>query len=231
MTCKETQIMLIENMFGRLDDPDKARLEEHLRTCPACRKLAERTPDLASHVRPAEDVPLPDREAVWRAIVKRTALKPRPKVSMFWKWASAGAGAAAVLLLAVTVGRNLFLGPGRNVPETLSATSDSSLPRYAEGVEMVLLSALNRAGEEDLSRAESRLLEDLLFQTKVLKQVVGRRRDAEALRLIDDIEMILTDLAHLKPGDKESRDFLVRAIKEKDLKFRVKTLPGFNVGL
>jgi hypothetical protein len=231
MNCKDIQIMLIENMFGRLDDPDKARLEEHLRACPACRKLAERSPDLASRLRPAEDVPLPDREAVWQAIVKRTALKPRPKVSMFWKWASVGAGAASVLLLAITVGRNLFLSPGRNVPQTLSAASDSSLPSYAEGVEMVLVSALNRGGEEDLSRAESRLLEDLLFQTRALKQVVARRSDAEVLRLVDDIEMILTDLAHLKSGDKESRDFLVRAIKEKDLKFRVKTLPGFRVGL
>ena len=231
MTCKDIQILLIEKMFGQLSDSDKVNLEEHLRTCPACRRLAERSPDLTGRLGAAEDVPLPNKEAVWQAIVKRTALKRRRRFSPFWKWASAGAGAAAVLLLAVLVGRNLFLGPGRNIPASLAAAPDSSLQGYTEAVEMVLLSALNRAGEEDLSKAESRLLQDLLFQTRVLKQVVARRNDASALRLIDDIEMILTDLAHLKAGDKESRDFLVRAIEEKDLKFRIKTLPGFRVGL
>jgi len=231
MTCKDNQMLIIENMFGRLSDSDKARLDEHLRACPACRRVAERSPDLTGRLGAAEDVPWPDKEAVWRAIAKRTALKRRWMPSPFWKWASAGAGAAAVVLLAVTVGRNLFVGPGRNLPEAPSVSSASALPGYAEAVEMVLLSTLNGADEAALTQAESRLLEELLSQTRVLKRVAARRNDAAALRLIDEIEMILTDLAHLKAGDKESRDFLVRAIEEKDLKFRVKTLPGYRAGL
>jgi hypothetical protein len=230
MICKDIQILLIEKMFGRLSDPDKARVEEHLRACPACRRLAERSPDLAAHFRPAEDIPWPDKEATWQAIARRTGLKRRPRLAPFWKWAAV-AGGAAVVLLAVIVGRSVFRGPGRNALSPLSAASNSFLSSYTEAVEIVLLSTLNGAGQEDLSKAESRLLEDLLFQTRMLKQVVARMNDASALRLIDDIEMILTDLAHRKSGDKESWDFLVRAIEEKDLKFQVRTLSGFSVGL
>jgi len=231
MTCEDIQIMLIETMFGRLSAPDKVRVEEHLRTCPACRRLAERSPDLTGRFRAAEDIPLPDKEAAWQEILKRTARKRRPMPAPFWKWAPAAAGVAAIVLFAVMVGRNIFLGPGRNAPSPLSAAADSSLPGYTEGLEMVLLSALNGAGEEDLSKAEARLLEDLLLQTRILKQVVARRNDAPAFRLVDDIEMILIDLSHLKAGDKESRRFLTRAIEEKDLKFRVKTLSGLKSGL
>jgi hypothetical protein len=232
MTCKDFQIMLIEKMFGKLSAPNGVCLEEHLRTCPACRRLADRSPDLASrYLRADEDIPLPDKEAAWQAILSRTAWK-RSRIPLpFWKWASVAAGVSVVVLLAVMVGRNIFLGSGRNAPSPLSAAANSAFSGYAEGVEMVLLSTLNEAGEEDLSKAEERLLEDLLLQTRILKQVVARRNDPPTLKLIDDIEMILIDLSHLKAGDKESRGFLVRTIEEKDLKFRVKTLSGLKSGL
>ena len=231
MTCKDIEFMLIEKMFGKLSVPDGARLEEHLRTCPACRRLAGRSPDLSGQLRADGDIPLPDREAAWQAILSRTARERSRVPAVFWKWAAATAGLAATVLLAVLVGRNIFFRPGEDAPRPLSAAAASSLPGYTEGVEMVLLSALNGAGEGDLSKAEGRLLGDLLVQTRMLKQVVARHDDPQALELIDEIEMILTGLAHLKAGDRASRDFLNRRIEEKDLKFRLKVLSGLNVGL
>jgi len=96
---------------------------------------------------------------------------------------------------------------------------------------MVLLSALNGSGDEALSKAESRLLGDLLLQTRILKQLIARRNDPQALRLIDDLEMILVGLSNLKAGDRESREFLNRMIEDKDLKFRLKILSGFDIRL
>jgi hypothetical protein len=230
MTCKDIEIMLIEKMFGKLSVPDGARLEEHLRTCPACRRLAGRSPDLSGQLRADDDIPLPDKEAAWQAILSRTARERSRVPAVFWKWAAATAGLAAIVLLAVLVGRNIFFRPGET-PGPLSAGARSPFSGYAEGVEMVLLSALNGTGGEDLSNAEGRLLGDLLVQTRMLKQVIARYNDLQTLKLIDDIEMILTDLAHLRAGDKESRGFLNRKIEEKDMKFRLKLLSGVGVKL
>ena len=231
MTCKETEIMLVEKMFGKLSVPDLTCLEEHLRTCPACRRLAARSPDLSRQLQADGDIPLPDKEASWQVILSRTALKRRRIPTAFWKWTTAAAGLAATVLLAVMVGRDIFFRRDKDVPIPMSAAAISSLPGYADGVEMVLLAALKGAGEGDLSKAESRLIENLLLQTRILKRVVARQGDPQALELIDDIEMILTDLSHLKAGDRPSRDFLYRQIEEKDLKFRLKVLSGLSVRL
>lgn len=233
MTCKDIQIMLIEKMFGKLAAADEVRLEEHLRTCPACRALARRSPDLSSPKRAEGDVPLPDKETLWRAIFDRTAREQRKVRSVFWKWAAAAAGSAAIVLLAVMAGKAIFVRPGEKAPLPLSAAipAGSPFPAYAEGLEMVLLSTLNGAGLETLTQAESRLVDNLLLQTRLLKQVVARWNNPLDLKLVDDIEMILLDLSNRKAGDRESREFLSRVIKEKDLKFRLQALSGLNVRL
>jgi len=231
MTCKEIENMLIEKMFGKLSVPDAVRLEDHLRTCPACRRLAGRSPDLSGRALADEDIPLPDKAAAWQVISSRTARKRRPLSAVFWKWTASTAGLTAVVLLAVLAGRYDFFRPKQNARGPLSAEAASPLPSYTEGVEMVLLSILNGAGEGDPSKAESRLLEDLLIQTRTLKLVIARRNDPRALELVDDIEMILTDLAHMKSGDRTSRDFINRQIQAKDLKFRLKLLSGFDGSL
>ena len=96
---------------------------------------------------------------------------------------------------------------------------------------MLLLSALKGAGEGDLSKAEDRLIENLLLQTRILRRAFARQGDPQALELIDDVEMILTDLAHLKAGDRTSRNFVNRQIEAKDLKFRLKVLAHLGVEL
>ena len=231
MTCKETEFMLIEKMFGKLSGPDRARLEEHILACPACRRLAAHSPDLSGQHRVDSDISLPDKEASWQVILSRTSRKRGRFPVAFWKWTTAVAGLAATFLLIVMVSRDPLFRRNTNVPIPLSAAYVSSLPAYADGVEMVLLSTLKGAGDGDLSKAEGRLIENLLLQTRVLKLAIARHGDARTFELVDDIEMILVDLTHLKAGDRTSRDFLNRQIGEKDLKFRLKILAGLNVGL
>jgi hypothetical protein len=231
MSCKETEIMLIEKMFGKLSAPDQARLEEHLRSCPACRRLAARSPDLSGQHKADGDISLPDKEATWQVILSLTARKKSRIPAAFWKWTTAAAGLAVTALLAIMIGRGGFVRRAKDIPVPWSTAPASSLSGYADGVEMVLISVLKGASEGDLSKAEDRLIENLLLQTRVLKRAFARQGDPQGLELIDDIEMILIDLAHLKAGDRTSRNFLNRQIEAKDLKFRLKVLASPNVGL
>lgn len=233
MTCKDIQIMLIERMFGKLAASDRARLEEHLRTCPECLRLARSSPEIPFRGLSDDDIVLPDQEASWRAIWSQTAPGRRKRLSAFRKWAAATAGLAAIFLLGIVAGKRIFFRPGGNAagPLSAAASAGSTFPSFIEGTEMVLLSALNGSGDEALSKAESRLLGDLLLQTRILKQLIARRNDPQALRLIDDLEMILVGLSNLKAGDRESREFLNRMIEDKDLKFRLKILSGFDIRL
>jgi len=94
MTCKDIQIMLIERMFGKLAASDRARLEEHLRTCPECLRLARSSPEIPFRGLSDDDIVLPDQEASWRAIWSQTAPGRRKRLSAFRKWAAATAGLA-----------------------------------------------------------------------------------------------------------------------------------------
>jgi len=192
MTCKDIEFMLIE----RCSESSPCRTEPGSKSISGPARPAAGWPAVPRPIRTTSggrDIPLPDREAAWQAILSRTAVNgagfprssgngrpPRPawrRQSCSPSWSAGTSSSGRGGRPASFVRRGRLLSPG-----------------YTRRGN-VLLSALNGAGEGDLSKAEGRLLGDLLVQTRMLKQVVARHDDPQALELIDEIEMILTDLA------------------------------------
>lgn len=106
MKCKRFEKMIIASVDGRLDERSKALLEEHLRTCPACRSLAAQYESLAGILRSSnlEEEP-PAR--FWESL--RPRLREEEKVAPFIFFDRLGLRAIPAFLAVAVVAASLFL--------------------------------------------------------------------------------------------------------------------------
>jgi anti-sigma factor RsiW len=60
MNCKTFEKWILRSLDGRLDEPARGRLEEHLKACPSCRKAEAEYRSMLALLRPGtEEAPLP----------------------------------------------------------------------------------------------------------------------------------------------------------------------------
>ena len=231
MNCENIKNLITISVFGKLTDPEKARLEDHLRECPKCAELLEKSAQLSLRLEDEEDIPLPDKEKSWN-LIRAESLKKRSAwqgLFPYQKWAFAASALGIVFILGFLIGKRVFFPPQTtSQPESL-ASQGYGLPiqGYAEDLELLLISFMNRADtpkQEQISELEKKVIEDMLVQTKLLKHLVSQEDDPRLLQLIEDLEFILVSISNLRPQDQDSAAQLARMIRENELKFRVKTL-------
>lgn len=231
MNCEDTKNLITIGVFGKLTDSEKAQLEDHLQKCPECAGLHEKSAQLSSTFEDKEDIPLPDKEKSWQVIQTESLHKRKSWQGLFpyQKWAFAASALVVVFILGFLIGKRLFFPPQTtNQPESLALqVYDLPIQRYAENLELLLISFMNRADspkQEQTSELEKKVIEDMLVQTKLLKHLVSQGDDPYLLPLIEDLEFILVSISNLRPQDQDSAAQLARMIRENELKFRVKTL-------
>lgn len=231
MNCEEIKNLITINVFGKLTDSEKARLEDHLQKCPKCAGLHEKSAQFSLPSEDEEDIPLPDKEKSWQVIRAESFQKRKSWKGFFpyQKWAFAASALVVVFILGFLIGKR-FLFPPQTArqPESLASQGyDLPIQSYAENLELLLISFMNRADtpkKEQMSDLEKKVIEDMLIQTKLLKHLVSQGDDPHLLPLIEDLEFILVSISNLRPQDQDSAAQLARMIRENDLKFRVKTL-------
>lgn len=74
MNCEESKNLITISIYGKLTPSEKAQLEAHIRECPGCASLYEKTEKLRGLFNEKEDIPLPDKEKCWQ-IISAKALK------------------------------------------------------------------------------------------------------------------------------------------------------------
>jgi anti-sigma factor RsiW len=123
--CKATRAQLLEEIRGRLSEPERQRFAEHLQGCVECRKIHERELllDRALGKRPSFSLPdsLRDKLSTQLAVAK-----PKPRFGR-WLAVMAPSLAAAALLVLLVGGR---LGHGQQLVD--EAVNDHLRVLYAE---------------------------------------------------------------------------------------------------
>jgi anti-sigma factor RsiW len=113
MTCRDSELLLQNEHDGALAPEQRARWEEHLAACPACRRrraeLAQAINALRAEI---SAVPLPDVDTEWRALRAKLhpttgggrapAQKRRQLAPLIWLSTPLAAAAAVALALLVT---------------------------------------------------------------------------------------------------------------------------------
>ncbi|NIO48906.1 MAG: hypothetical protein GTN73_05645 [Candidatus Aminicenantes bacterium] len=231
MNCEESKNFMTVSVFGKLTLSEKAELEEHLRECQKCARIYERTAHLRPQFDKQEDIPLPDKEKSWQIISAKAFPRKRGWKVFFpyKKLALAASALVVVFILGFIAGKQLFFkGPGDAQPESTALKGyDSPIQRYAENLELILVSFMNRADaqrQDEISEVEKKVIKDILVQTRLLKYLVSQRDDPHLQQLIEDVEFIMTGISNLSPQDQDSADLLARLIRENKIKFKLKTL-------
>lgn len=231
MNCEESKNLMTVSVYGKLTLSEKAKLDEHLRECQKCARIYEKSAQLSQQFDKKEDIPLPNKEKSWQ-IISTKAFQRKRGWKVFFpykKLALAASALVVVFILGFIVGKQFFFpGSDKIQPESTALRGyDSPIQRYAENLELILVSFMNRTDaqrQEEISEVEKKVIKDILVQTRLLKYLVSQRDDPYLQQLLEDVELIMIGISNLKPQDQDSADQLTRLIRENEIKFKLKTL-------
>ncbi|MDH4272198.1 MAG: zf-HC2 domain-containing protein [Candidatus Aminicenantes bacterium] len=236
MNCEEARHLVTIEVFGNPDPDERAALEEHLRRCPDCARVFEKSPVGWEPFDVPDDIPTPDWERSWEVISGRALGRPRGFRLFGWpgKWAFAAASLVVVFILGFILGRR-FLQPPSERPilaEVNPSEPASPFKMYAESLEPVLTDFLNRGEAErpqEIVELERRIIQSMLAETRLL-QVLAEQSEAVSLQgFLEEMESLLVSLANLKPGDRDSADLLGRTIRDRQIRFKLRELSGVKI--
>ncbi|MBN2206487.1 MAG: zf-HC2 domain-containing protein [Candidatus Aminicenantes bacterium] len=237
MTCRRFKRHLILDLYEELSDRDRRRLRAHLDRCAACRADLQATRAALDEVgrTPAGPIAEPDWEKSWRAVER--GLEPsrrRPRTAAWLPalpgWAYAAAGLAVLFVLGIAVGRYwLPTGPAPDAAfaagEILSpAAIQGALGRHLDDVEPLLASYANNgsaAWGEDRIAIDRETAQSLLVQNFLLKRALARE-NPQLAELLEDLGLVLTEVANRRQEDPERPAGLKDVIDQRQVLSRVR---------
>ncbi len=237
MKCEDARALVAIDVFGTLDASSRLKLDEHVRACPACARIAEKAASLREAFEVPDDLPQPNWERSWSAIADRAFARParRWRFGFFNGWVLAAASLVAVFVLGLLAGRRLpepRPAVTASVPTAPTSIAEPSpLRRYADTVEPVLAEFAGRGAAPlppAATEARRRLLRSMIEETVTLRRLAAQAGDGDLEALLDELEPLLVSMVHLQPGDRDSADLLTRVIREHDIRSKVRDLARTN---
>lgn len=248
--CRYWRTRFPEALYGELDAKTKAALERHFAGCPECARAYEGMAGAVRRMeaRPAPDRSPDYWDGYWDRLESRMAReaaaeaaprRPRPRLA----WAYGAAGAVVLVGLGILLGRTVFRPAGAppsmvrtvtsgTVPVgppatgTLTPALDVRASRYLRRSRTLLLAVLNTdtRGDDPLRLSlplQKKTSESLLQEASALKKELGRS-DRRLEQLVSDLEMVLLQIANLKPDtDVAAIEIIKAGVESRDLLFKI----------
>ena len=237
MTCRRFKKDMVVDIYGELNEKGHRRLEGHLARCASCREEFETTRKVLSSMEkaPAESTPEVNWERNWNTI--EAGLEPAGRRSRFLpalpRWAYAPLALAVLFILGLAVGRYWWPWRPASPPSfaiktrTMSpAAAQALLSRYFEDVKPILLDYTHdgaKPGSKGLLPTDREMVRSLLVQNVLLKRALARKNPTLA-DLLDDLGMILTEIANLQSQDATTPESLKNVINERRVLSRMRRL-------
>ncbi len=233
MGCNVDKNNLILYLYNELEENARLKLEKHISECDGCRQhLASLQQTLNLIERDQHKVPDLDWDKNWRVIqeglkTKKTPQKITPLHGGPRKWAIASAAAAAIFLLGVFVGKFMLFPPQHLVTDQFQNKPflASLFTRYVEETLPVIMEIANydtRIDSYPARLSESREVSHLLLQNRLLKKHMNRNDQRTLLQLLDELELVLTEISNLTSDDPDALQALKNLIQERQILFRIK---------
>jgi hypothetical protein len=77
MNCEECKDLITISVYGELSAESLSQLKAHLRDCPGCATIYERSEKLSNLNNQKDNIPLPDKEKSWQIISAKVLKKKR----------------------------------------------------------------------------------------------------------------------------------------------------------
>ncbi len=193
---------LILHYYG--EEGDALTVEQHLDECSDCRAFYG---SLQRVLNVVNSLPVPERSAeygaqVWRRLEHQIRPSRQWGFSMpLWRWAAVGTAFAGLMVTAFVAGH--FYHQPKPLP--IAATDKKSgekillvaVADYLERSQTVLIELTNANPKEpvDISDAQA-VAGDLVSESKLYKQTAAHTGDTAVAGVLDDLDRVLSDIAH-----------------------------------
>jgi hypothetical protein len=221
-----TEEDLILHFYG--EHPEAAALAAALAADAELRARWERLQRVLAIASP-ESFPVPDPGAGFEArLWRRVAPRPR-RAAPAMRWALA-AGLAGLIAGAFLLGRGSQPGPdpgtlaGSLAPEAQERILRAALARHLERVERLFVDVEHgravaaASGPEDEAPAR-----ELLQDNRLFRSTLDAERDGRLVRVLEEIEPLLTELAHAAGGEPAAPELRDR-LRERDFLFKLRVV-------
>jgi len=212
--CDIQQERFVEALYGELSGDALQEFETHLHGCETCAAEFKRLKATLQTMnqRSRETVDEPFFENYWERLSDRMNAEnfPEQKTSRqkFPKWGYQISAAAAILLLGIIIGRFWMNMPGQAPPPVAQKNVQHEMlqartTQYLEKSKVLLLGLVNLDTEAhdpetiDLQRFQS-VSQQLLRETGALKPALQKSREQRLGQLVNDLEVILMQIANLE---------------------------------
>jgi hypothetical protein len=231
MRCKNYKEKIILYLYGELDEKGKAEVESHIRECADCGQDLAYTRKVFKALDETQDVtPEATWEKCWKEINGTIAEKPGQKKSFFAfpRWVYAAAAVLVIFVAGMLIGR-FWLAPGAKSslqPAALSAVSATSyqpfLQNFIEDLKPVLVEYANYSAkkEKEVIVMDKEVARSLIIQNLLLRRIVAEK-DPSALQFLEDVDIVLKEIANLKSGDQQTPSLIKELIEQRGILFKM----------
>ena len=233
MNCKKHKQNIMLFLYGELNEQDKKSLEDHIKQCAECAHDLEFTRkvfDLVDETKKQEAVPQPNWEYCWKGIEENTQNETTKKhfFRMSPNWAYAAAAVLAVFILGIFAGREWF----SSQETTLSSAQPSAefieytLKQHLDELKPMLLEYANYPTENEDHRTifiDRKAAQYLIIQNILLKEIIAQKYPS-AGELLEDLDLVLKEIANQEDKDNETSLMIKNLIKEREVMFKMEIL-------
>lgn len=242
MECKQIQNKLNDYLDAALPPTEQEQIQKHVKQCPACDKELRMLKLILQETATLEKLEAP--ESIWQGIEAELDEKRSWAAGLSQLWHSIGqwlggtlaipspvwrvAGVAAVLVIGIVLGRTLLSPENptqRVVQNGKMKTVNARAVNYIEKSQVLFLALVNADSEEirnmDLSH-EKRMADNLIREASFLKENLSPTQDARMRALVEELEMILFEIANLEQQqDVEAVELIKSGIEQQSLLLKI----------
>jgi len=236
MDCKKATNLITLDLYGELNERDRAVLDRHVRECRACAAELEYTKKvfkLLDELKPVLAAE-PNWERSWQKIhsgISETPAKNKAQLFPRWRWVYASSAIAAVLILGIVIGKYWFTPSQKPVPmasptTTSPASLQPALSSHLEDIKPMLLEyAHYTAGEQGAKKIviDEKTVRGLLIQNLLLKRILAEK-DPAAAELLDDLDLVLKEIANQPSQDQQAPSQIKDLINQRGILFKMEVL-------
>jgi len=225
MKCYRIRQNIVLDLYGELKKNEKDELEKHIVECSACASDYAYSKKVFHALEEAEkeEIPEPQWDISWAKINTSIQNKPQRKRAFlaFPKWAYAAAGMLCIFLLGIFAGRLWFPAAQEMVQAADSFQDDfqQNLKMHFDELKPVLLQMANYTAEENgegTMMVDRKIIQSLIIQNILLKSlIVGQNPTAE--QILEDVELVLRELANMEEGDSQAKSMVKELIDEREI--------------
>jgi hypothetical protein len=239
MVCKKYKKDMILYLYGELDADRKAALGNHIIDCADCRQELEYTKKVFAALDDSKPsyTPEGDWEKYWEIIQPRTFMQTSGKrtiksdkraFSAFPRWGYVAAALMLVFLLGIFAGRIWFFPDfqdnSRDAQTGLSYKL--ALNEHLDELKPYVLEYANYSSEENGGQyitVDKKLVQHLLIQNVLFKKALAEKNPSAA-QLLEDIDLMLQELANMESGDEQTPSMIRELIQKRDILFKMEVL-------